>query len=86
METSHAGQKAMTGTKRAREGYGCAQLAGIGIKWTSDRRVQLREVSMLLLTYLSLRAVPTTFRIHKIWAHVSHVAPRGALCGKMQPE
>ena len=35
---------------------------------------------------LLVRAVATTFRIHKIWAHVSHVAPRGALRKKTQPE
>jgi len=44
----------MTGTKSAREGYGCAQFVGFGMKWTSDQRVQPREVSMLRLTYLSL--------------------------------
>ena len=33
-----------------------------------------------------VRAVSTTFRIHKKRAHVSHVAPRGALCGKTRPE
>ena len=54
METRHAGQKTMTGTKRAREGYGCAQFVGFDMKWTSDQRVQPMDVSMLRLTYLSL--------------------------------
>ena len=54
METRLANQKAMTGTKKAREGYGCAQFVGFGMKWTSDQGVQPKEVSMLRLTYLSL--------------------------------
>jgi len=47
MDTRHAGQKVTTGTKRAREGYGCAQFVGSGMKWTLDQRVQPREVTML---------------------------------------
>jgi len=54
MEASHAGQKTIVGTKRARERYGCPAFVGVGTKCTSDEKVHPREVGMLSLTYLSL--------------------------------
>jgi len=54
---------------------------------TSFLRSVVGSASLLSATAIFWRlAIPTTFRIHKIWAHVSQVAPRGALCGKTLPE